>query len=178
MNEIHFYSSKIKSLILLILSSAFVYLFIHFYEELIYKSLFRIIISYLGCILFSFGIVYSMLILFRQKPLLTINNNEIIIYDPLWKKILVPFENVASFFLTSSSYRGINTSHQINIVLKNGTVKKSKIISSIFPQFENVEYAIQVSMLNIKAKKLMIILNSYLNIHNSISQHQKNKNES
>lgn len=176
MNEIHFYSSKIKSLILLILSSAFVYLFIHFYEELLYKSLFRIIISYLGCILFSFGIVYSMLILFRQKPLLTINNNEIIIYDPLRKKILVPFENVASFFETSSSYRGIKTSHQINIVMKNGTVKKSKIINTIFPQFENVGYTIQVNILNVKTKKLMIILNSYL--RGNSPQCQKNKNES
>ncbi|WP_367118004.1 STM3941 family protein [uncultured Chryseobacterium sp.] len=132
MNEIHFYSSKIKSIILLILSSAFVYLFIHFYEELLYKSLFRIIIGYLGCILFSFGIVYSMLILFRQKPLLTINNNEIIIYDPLRKKILVPFENVG--------------------------------------------YTIQVNILNVKTKKLMIILNSYL--RGNSPQCQKNKNES
>jgi hypothetical protein len=166
MNEIHFYSSKIKSIILLIISFGFVYFFIYSYEELTYKSYFIVMMSHLVFILFSFSIVYSMILIFRRKPLLTINENEIIIFDPLRKKVLIPFDDIESFFISSTSHRGIKT-HQINIVMKNAKLKKNKIVKTIFPQFENVQYAIQSNLLNVKTKKLIIILNSYLKNSNT-----------
>lgn len=161
MNEIHFFSNKLKSTFLLILSSVFVYLFIHFYEKVTYNSLFVIMISHFGFLLFSFGIIYSILLLCRRKPLLTINNVEIIIFDPLRKPTYVPFKNIASFYITSNSYRGIKTSEQINIVMK-----KNKLTAATFSPFENVKYAIQTNLLNIKTKKLIAILNSYLKNNN------------
>ncbi|SDI58940.1 hypothetical protein SAMN05421846_11048 [Chryseobacterium taeanense] len=167
MNEIHFYSSKIKSIILLIISFGFVYFFIYSYEELTYKSYFIIMMSHFVFILFCFGIIYSMILIFRRKPLLTINENEIIIFYPLRKKVLIPFEDIGGFFISSSSYRGIKTSHQINIVMKNVKLKKNKIVKTIFPQFENMQYAIQSDLLNVKTKKLIIILNSYLKNSNT-----------
>jgi len=168
MNEINFYSSKIKSLILLIIFFAFNYFFIYFYEELKYKSYFIILMSHLVFIFFCFGIIYSMILLFRRRPLLTINDNEIIIFNPLSKKVLVPFEDIASFFISSTYYRGIKTSHQINIVMKDEKQRKDKIIKTILPRFGNVQYAIQSDLLNIKTKKLIIILNSYLKNNNTI----------
>ncbi|MDQ1163129.1 hypothetical protein QE422_003497 [Chryseobacterium sp. SORGH_AS 447] len=162
MNEIHFFSNKLKSTFLLILSSVFVYLFIHFYEKVTYNSLFVIMISHFGFLLFSFGIIYSVLLLCRRKPLLTINNVEIIIFDPLIKPTYVPFKNIASFYITSNSYRGIKTSEQINIVMK-----KNKLTAGTFSPFENVKYAIQTNLLNIKTKKLIVILNSYLKNNNT-----------
>ncbi|WP_363315548.1 STM3941 family protein [uncultured Chryseobacterium sp.] len=166
MNEIHFYSSKSKSTILLILSSVFVYFFIHYYEKITSNSLFVIMISHFGFLLFSFGIIYSILLLCRRKPLLTINNVEIIIFDPLRKPTYVPSKNIASFYITSNSYRGIKTSEQINIVMKNEKLRKNKLIRTIFPRFENV-YAIQTNLLNIKTKKLIVVLNSYLKNNNT-----------
>lgn len=162
MNEINFFSNKLKSTFLLILSSVFVYLFIHFYEKVTYNSLFVIMISHFGFLLFSFGIIYSILLLCRRKPLLTINNAEIIIFDPLRKPTHVPLKNIASFYITSNSYRGIKTSEQINMVMK-----KNKLTAATFSPFENVKYAIQVNLLNIKTKKLIVILNSYLKNSNT-----------
>lgn len=167
MNEIHFYSSKIKSIILLIISFVFVYFFIYSYEELTYKSYFIIMMSHFVFIIFSFSIIYSIILFFRRKPLLTINDNEIIIFDPLRNKVLIPLEDIESFFISSSSYRGIKTSHQINIVMKDEKLSKTRMSKTIFPQFGNVQYAIQSNLLNVKTKKLIIILNSYLKNSNT-----------
>ena len=115
-SEIHFYSNKIKSLIMFIISSVFCFLF--FNKDLENEGLGIIIIFYLGFLLFSFGFVYSILLLFRTKPLLTITDKQIIIYNLLRKPTTINFEDILSFYISNTTFRGIKTSESICIAIK------------------------------------------------------------
>lgn len=100
MNEVHFYSSKIKSFFLLIISGFFTFSFIYFYDDLKYKNLFKVIILYLGFALFLFGVIYSMILLLRRKPLLSVTDTQIIIYDILRKPVTLNFKDISHFMLS------------------------------------------------------------------------------
>lgn len=79
MEEHHFYASKIKDLVLLIICCVFTsgLFYIDFEDE----NLFIVIVLYLGMALFSIGIINSVLLLIRTKPLLTVTDQQIIVYN-------------------------------------------------------------------------------------------------
>lgn len=160
MKEIHFYSSKIKSLLMFIISSVFCYLFFHFYKKLDNENLFKVIISHLGFILFLFGFFYSIILLLRRKPLLTITNTQIIIHSTLAKTVLINFEDISSFFVSTTRFRGIKTTEYIFIVTKSSM--KNKDSSKLYTEFSNPKHSIQTDILNIKTNDLLKILNDKL----------------
>ncbi|GEN77569.1 hypothetical protein CHA01nite_33090 [Chryseobacterium hagamense] len=118
--------------------------------------------SHIGFVILSFGILYFLLLLFRIKPLLTINNTEIIIFHPLRKKMIIPFKDVAGFYISTNSHKGIKNSDQVNIIMKATIPRGNKMIKTSPPPFEYLNYTIAADLLNIKTKKLITILNSYL----------------
>lgn len=95
MKEVHFYSSKIKSLFLMILSGIFTFGLwrIDFGKE----NLPLAGVLYLALVLFAFGFVYAGLLLFRRKPLLTITDQHVIIYNVLRKPTTIDFDDVLLF---------------------------------------------------------------------------------
>lgn len=158
MNEIHFYSNKIKSLFLLIVSIGFCLLLSQFYRKLGNEGLGKIILFYLGFTIFIFSSILSILLLLRTKPLLTITDAEIIIHNILRKSVSVKFEEISKFFISNNTFRGIKTTEYIHIVLKypeNASHKK-------FPIYSNAQNVIQSDILNIKTNKLLEILNKKL----------------
>ncbi|WP_410693326.1 STM3941 family protein [Chryseobacterium sp. SIMBA_038] len=158
MKDLHFYSNKTSNLFLFIVSFLFCVAFVYFYEDLQRKSLFKIIISHFAFILCLFGSAYSFLLLIRRKPLLTISNTHIIIYNLLRKDISVNFEDISKFTVSiTTNYRGIKTTEQINIILKSNT--KNNNLSSEFPILHEI---IQTDILNIKTNDLLKILNDKL----------------
>ncbi|WP_394801807.1 STM3941 family protein [Chryseobacterium daecheongense] len=166
MNEVHFYSSKIKSFFLLIISGFFTFSFIYFYDDLKYKNLFKVIILYLGFALFLFGVIYSMILLLRRKPLLSVTDTQIIIYDILRKPVTLNFKDISSFYVVSTHHRGLKTNEQICIITtfqkKKANSFLNRNISKIFPSFSYVQYGIQTSLLNVKTNELLKLLNKRL----------------
>lgn len=158
MKEIHFYSNKIKSLFLLIVSIGFCLLLSQFYRKLGNDGLGKIILFYLGFTIFIFSSILSILLLLRTKPLLTITDAEVIIHNLLRKSVSVKFEEISKFLVSDTRYRGIKTTEHIYIVMKYSKKEPSKVFSGYF----NVEHMIQTDNLNIKTNKLLEILNKKL----------------
>ncbi|ROH95424.1 hypothetical protein EGI15_06150 [Chryseobacterium cucumeris] len=145
--EVHFYSNKIKSLILLIISFIFILAFLN--KKLGNAGLGLIVIFYLGFLLCSLGVVYSILLLFRTKPLLTVTDKQIIIYNLLRKPTTINFEDISSFYISNTTFRGIKTSESIYINIKSNP-----------DPFGRKGSVINTDLLNVKASALMEILNS------------------
>lgn len=167
MKEQHFYSHKIKSLILLIISSVFTIglSYIDFKNE----NLFVIVVLSLGITLFSFGILYSILLLVRSEPLLTITDKQIIVYNVVRKPTCIQFDDVALFFISDIRHYGIKTSEYIYVIMKKPKENMNivdKVALTVFPQFKGVRYSIQTDMLNVKAKVLLELLNSRIRPYN------------
>lgn len=167
MKEHHFYSSKIKSIILLVISSAFTIGLsqLNFGDE----SLFVIMMLSLGITLFSFGILYSILLLVRSEPLLTVTDKQIIVYNVLRKPTFIRFDDVALFFISDIRHYGIKTSEYIYVIMKKPKENMNivdKVALTVFPQFKGVRYNIQTDMLNVKAKILLELLNSRIRPYN------------
>lgn len=167
--DLHFYSSKIKAFFLLLVSSLFVFCAIFFYKTIFDFELkpFKSIMLLFGFIIFVFGIIISVLHLIRTKPLLTVTTNEIIIYNILTKQINVNFEEIKSFYVITTHYRGIANNRQICIELKKPTKKYSdswlyKLLLKFDIKTANTQYGIQTNFLNINHKKLLAILNEHL----------------
>ncbi|HLV51374.1 MAG TPA: STM3941 family protein [Flavobacterium sp.] len=169
MRELNFYSNKFTSALLLIISSLFV-IGVFFTREKILnfeENPFKSTMLFLGFLLFVFSIILSLLLLFRKKPLLTITNTQIIIYNVLAKKKVIDISNVESFFIVNNYHRGIATNRQIYIELKVPGVKYSsswiyKFIAKFSKSIANSQYSIQTDFLNIKQKKLLEILNQLI----------------
>ena len=124
-----------------------------------------------------FGIIISVLHLIRTKPLLTVTTNEIIIYNVLAKQININFQEVKSFFVITTSYRGITNNRQICIEMKKPTKKYSdswfyNLLLKFDIKIANSQYGIQTNFLNTNHIKLLAILNKYLKKHR---QPYKNK---
>jgi len=120
-----------------------------------------------GFIIFVFGIIISILYLIRKKPLLTVTTNEIIIYNILTKQINVNFEEIKSFFVVTTHYKGIANNRQIFIEMKKPTKKYSdswfyKLLLKLDIKIANSQYGIHTDFLNINHKKLLEILNKKL----------------
>ncbi|MFH6958152.1 STM3941 family protein [Flavobacterium aquidurense] len=166
MNEEHFYSNKLISFLLLLISSIFVIVGILLGEKMIdfEEKLFKSVIFIFSFLLFSFGIVLSFLLLGRKKPLLTITNSEIIIHNVLTPSKTIQINNIKSFFIVNTNYRGIKTNRQIFIELNKPTEKYTKtwfykFLNKISKPIANSQYSIQTDFLNIKQQKLLELLN-------------------
>jgi hypothetical protein len=111
LKEENFYSNKLTAFILLLISSIFVIAGIFLGEKLINfeEKLFKSVILIFGFLLFSFGIILSLLLLTRKKPLLTITNSQIIIYSALTSSKTIQIDNIKSFFIVNNHYLGIKT---------------------------------------------------------------------
>lgn len=152
MKEHHFYSSKMTSFILLVISAVFVYLYFSLDQDR--YSVFMVVIYNLGFVLFSLGLIYSIVLLFRRKPLLTITDHQIIIYHMFAKPVSVGFGDIVSFYVSDTRHRGIKTTEHIFIVLKSADQEGK---SSPFNQ-----QSIQVDILNVKTKVLLDLLQTKL----------------
>lgn len=166
MKEEHYYSNKLTSFLLLLISSTFVVIGILLGGNMIdfEQKLFKSVILILGFLLFSFGIILSILLLKRKKPLLTITNSELIIHSVLNPSHNIPFDNIKSFFIVNTRYRGIKTNRQIFVELKNPTENHTKtwfykFLCKISIPIANSQYSIQTDFLNIKQQELLEHLN-------------------
>jgi energy-coupling factor transporter transmembrane protein EcfT len=167
--DLHFYSNRLKAFFLLLISSLLVFSGIFFYKNIFDFELkpFKSIMLLFGFIIFVFGIIISVLHLIRTKPLLTVTTNEIIIYNVLAKPININFEEIKSFFVVTTHYRGIANNRQIYIEMKKPTKKYSdswfyKLLLKLDIKIANSQYGIQTNFLNINHKKLIVILNKQL----------------
>lgn len=161
MKEIHFYSNKIKSLILMILSGIFTIGLwrIDFGKE----NLLLAVVLYLALGLFAFGFVYAALLLFRTKPLLTVTDRQVIIYNVLRKPTTIGFDNVLLFCTSDIRHFWIKTAEFIHIVLKQPKKNHNildHISSKLVQNSGSLEYSIQTDMLNVKVKVLLELLQS------------------
>lgn len=166
MKEEHFYSNKLTSFLLLLISSIFVFAGIFLGEKMINfeEKLFKSLILIFSFLLFSFGIVLSFLLLTRKNPLLTITNSQIIIYSVLTSSKTIQIDNIKSFFIVNNHYRGIKTNRQIFIELNKPTEKYTKtrfykFLNKISKPIANSQYSIQTDFLNIEQQKLLELLN-------------------
>lgn len=166
MKEEHFYSNKLTSFLLLLISSIFVIAGILLGEKMIdfEEKLFKSVIFIFSFLLFSFGIVLSFLLLTRKKPLLTITNSQIIIHKVLTPSKTIQIDNIKSFLIVNTHHRGIKTNRQIFIELKRPTEKYTKtwfykFLNKISKPIANSQYSIQTDFLNIKQQKLLELLN-------------------
>ena len=169
MKELNFYSNKLTSFLLLIISSILVTGGIFVSEKILnfedkpFKTTFLIF----GFLLFVLGIILSLLLLFRRKPLLTITDNQIIIHNVIAKSKIVEIDNINSFFIVNNYHRGIATNRQIFIELKKPYTKYSNtwlynLIFKMSKPIANSQYSIQTDFLNIKQKELLEILNKLI----------------
>ena len=172
LTDLHFYSNRIKAFLLLLISSLVVFSGIFFYKNIFNFELkpFKSIMLLFGFIIFVFGIIISVLHLIRTKPLLTVTTNEIIIYNVIAKQININFQEVKSFFVITTSYRGITNNRQICIEMKKPTKKYSdswfyNLLLKFDIKIANSQYGIQTNFLNTNHIKLLAILNKYLKKH-------------
>lgn len=167
--DLHFYSSKIKAFFLLIISSFFVFFGLFFYENIFNfeaKAL-RSTFLLLAFLLFLSGIIISIKLLFRKKPLLTISTNELFIYTIFRKPISLRFDEIKSFYLVTSHHKGIPTNRKIFIELKEPSQRfKNSVyyrITRIFSlRLANSQYGIQADLIKINHNELLEILNDRL----------------
>jgi hypothetical protein len=166
LKELNYYSNKGTSFLLFLLSAIFIVAGIFFHDDIINfeQKPFKSSILVMGFLLFAFGIVLSLLLLARKKPLLTITNNQIIINSVLTSAKVVEINNIKSFFIVNTYNRGIATNRQIFIELKKPTEAYRnmwfyKFLFKINKPMANSQYSIQTDFLNIKQQKLLEILN-------------------
>ncbi|MFL9833354.1 STM3941 family protein [Chryseobacterium terrae] len=152
----NYYSNRLKSFLLFSISAFFSVSFIFY--DLGNKKIFSVIISYLAFILFTFGWIIALLLLFRRRPLLTITDDQIIIYNILAKPRPINFKDISSFYVLANSFRGIKTGENIHIILKS-SAKKTDSKNILSRLFFSVDASIQSDLLNVKTKDLLKILN-------------------
>lgn len=166
--ELHFYSNKLKAFFLLIISFATIVCAFVIWEVIIDFSdnAFKSSILLLVVILSFFGVVMSVVLLFRSKPLLSINNSEIIIYDIFRKPIFLDLKEIKSFALFELRSR-YSTNKEILIELKNSSRKtKSSLYYRFLKRFSlkiaNTRYSIKIQFIKASSNELIEILNQKL----------------
>src|SRR5690554_1494616 len=82
---LNFYSNKTQAIILFLISSFFVFAGILLRERLFHFEThpFKSSALVLGLFMFTCGAIFSILLIFRSKPLLTISENQITIYNEI-----------------------------------------------------------------------------------------------
>jgi hypothetical protein len=133
---------------------------------------FRSFVILLGVLLFTFGVIYSIVLLFKKAPLLVISEKEIIIWTFLRKEKVIMFKDIESFFLVKTYHRGFVTNKLIFIQLKEPSNKYSnslfyRIINKITSKkVANSEFSIHTNFLNIKHDELLKLLRNKLRNYN------------
>jgi hypothetical protein len=132
---------------------------------------FKSVILILVFLLFTFGIILSILLLTRKKPLLIIKDKQIVIHHVLTSSKTIEIKNIKSFFIVNNYHRGIKTNRQIFIELKKPTENYTnmwfyKFLSKISKPLANSQYSIQTDFLKIRQENLLEILNGKIK-HNS-----------
>lgn len=167
-NDIHFYSNKLKALLLLIISSTFIFCGFIFWDILLDFSNhpFQSLMIILGMSLFVFGIVMAVILLLRVKPLLSVNDKQIIIYDIFRKPTALNLNEIKSFelFEIRTLY---STNREILIELKNPSTKiRSSLYYKLMNQFSqkiaNTKYSIRPQFIKANHNDLVKILNQKL----------------
>lgn len=167
-NELNFYSNKLKAFFLLIISLITIFCAVVAWNIIIdfSNNLFKSSILLLSLILFVFGVVVAIALLFRKKPLLSINDNQIIIYDIFRKPILLKLKEIKSFELFELRSR-YSTNREILIELKNPSKKtQSSLYYRLLKRFSlkiaNTRYSIKLQFIKANRNELMGILNQKL----------------
>lgn len=172
-NELHFYSNKLKAFFLLSISSTFLAYGFLFWEKIMdFSNLpFKSSMFLLGFLLFMFGVVMAVILLFRKKPLLSLDNNQIIIYNIFRKPISLNFKEIKSFemFELRNQY---STNREILIELKNPSEKIKttlyyKLLKRISLKIANTRYSINPQFIKVDRNELMEILNTKLKTSNN-----------
>ena len=166
---ISFYSNIEKASLMLIGSSIFTFgCILVFNENINFKlNLFKGIMFFLGIILFGFGVIVSFLLLIRKKPMITLTENELIIFNVIRKEKIVKFKDIKSFFIVNTYHRGFVSSRHIFVEMKKPSEKYSNSwyynIYKIFGvEMVNSEYSLQTTFIDINHKELLKILNKKL----------------
>ncbi|CAM3002102.1 hypothetical protein DRF59_17435 [Chryseobacterium flavum] len=174
MNEVHFYSSKTRGMVMLVISGVFTWILLYF--DFYRESYFSLIVLCLGLGLFLFGIIFSLLLLLRRKPLLTVSDKQIIIYSVLRKPKTINFEEVIFFFESDMKYHGIKTSEYICALMKFREEKPGlldRISAELMPGSQNIKYSIQTDILQVETKTLLELLNSRIRPYNLLNNEIK-----
>jgi len=167
-NELNFYSNKLKAFFLLIISLITIFCAFVAWNTIIDFSdnAFKSSILLLTLILVVFGVIVAVALLSRKKPLLSINDNQIIIYDIFRKPILLNLKEIKSFelFELKSIY---STNREILIELKNPSRKaQSSLYYRLLKRFSlkiaNTRYSIRLQFIKVNRNELMEILNQKL----------------
>jgi hypothetical protein len=159
MKAVHFYSSKISGVTMLGISLIFTLFFIKY--DLGNKNMGTVIMLNLGFVLVLFGGICSLLLLLRRKPLLTITDQQIIIYNLIKKPRVINLEDVSSFYESNQKQRMIKTAEFVHIVMKDSQKNKNSFQKESLKLFPNNE-VIHADILNVKTKTLLELLNNRL----------------
>lgn len=160
MKDVHFYSSKINSIVMLGISSLFILFFVK--HNLDNTNLFIVVMLRLCFVLCILGVICSLLLLLRQKPMLTVTDQQIIIYNLIRKPKVVHLNDISSFHKSKQTHRGVKTGEHIHMVLKapsKNIQSFQKRSSDFFPYYYAV---INLDILNVKTTTLLELLNSRL----------------
>lgn len=159
MKAVHFYSSKIMGIMMLGISLIFILLFEKY--DLGNKNMGTVIIFNLGFVFFLFCGIYSLLLLLRRKPMLSITDRQIIIYNFIRKPKVINLEEVSSFYKSTQKHRGIKSAEFVHIVMKAPPKNKHSFRKESLKLFPNNE-VIHTDILNVKTKTLLELLNNRL----------------
>jgi hypothetical protein len=168
------FANKEKAAIYLFGGCFFVVISIIFFDKIVNFDAkpFRSFIILLGILLFTFGIIYSIILLFKKAPLLVISEKEIIIWTLLRKEKVIMFKDIESFFLVKTYHRGFVTNRLIFVELKEPS---SKYSNSLFyrtvnkitsKEVANSEFSIHTNFLDIKHDELLKLLRKKLRDYN------------
>lgn len=175
MKQMEIFSNKQKATLLLVIGLFFSFCGIYFFKIIVFnKNLFSKLMLFLGFLLLVFGVIYSLFLLFRKRPLLIINDDEIRILHPFISQIIIKFSEIQSFGVISTRFRGISTNRQILIELKKPTDKYQKTLYfktliKVDDKLAKSQYCIQTSFLNIDYKDLLKMLNQRLKKHHLVT---------
>src|SRR5690554_75844 len=162
---LNFYSNKTQAIILFLISSFFVFAGILLRERLFHFEThpFKSSALVLGLFMFTCGAIFSILLIFRSKPLLTISENQITIYNVIYKKRIVNINDIESVFSVNTYHRGIVTNRHIYIELKTPSERYRKtwfykLLHIFSKRIANSQYGIQTDFLNINQQNLLKII--------------------
>lgn len=131
------------------------------------QNIFKGILTFLGIILFALGGIHSVLLLARKKPLITLTDNELIIFNVIRKEKIIKFKDIKSFFFVNTYHKGFVSSRYIFVEMKKPTEKHSnswyyKIYKMFGVEIANSEYSIQTTFIDVNHKEFLKILNKKL----------------
>lgn len=131
------------------------------------QNIFKGILIFLGTILFALGGIHSLFLLVRKKPLITLTENELIIFNVIKKEKIIKFKDIKSFFIVNTYNKGFVSSRHIFIEMKKPTEKYSnswyyKLYKKFGVEIANSEYSIQTTFIDVNHKELSKILNKKL----------------